>query len=415
MSKAFNPHPSPRTIASWRDFAWAESAVACLRIKPETSGDDIPIRIEVAGKAARTLLLPTHNVDHVGLQIKGPAKVSVGNAARIEKMTAARWWLNRISALGLGDPILKLPIRGAVICLRTGGRQQRKALRKDLKTLKLFGIGPQMLCADSDAGLVLGFANSPPPPYGDMPPTVLRIGVVVHLHYTDVWPDIEATLLCIPQPFGLIVTTTDRNEALEQAIKARFPNADVRTVPNSGRDVRPFLKLLDSGDLDNFDLVCKLHGKKSLRNGRATALGDLWRRSAFYDLVAGPGRLTEAVTLFEKNARLGLLGPQRFRIPNDRFGTSFAWSGNRQETLRIADELNLPGADDLDFFAGTMFWLRPAALAPLRGAKLGEPATYAPEAGRTDGAVEHAVERLFGTSAKAAGFTLGALSPLPEA
>ena len=59
--------------------------------------------------------------------------------------------------------------------------------------------------------------------------------------------------------------------------------------------------------------------------------------------------------------------------------------------------------DAFDFFEGTMFWARPQALAPLRRLGLAAEA-FAPEAGRVDGALEHAVERLFNHAARVAGF-----------
>jgi lipopolysaccharide biosynthesis protein len=270
------------------------------------------------------------------------------------------------------------------------------------------------LCAGAHPGIALGFDAAALRPSSSRP-TSLKAGVVLHLHFTEVWPDIEASLRCIPQPFGLIVTLTAPDATMEGIIREAFPQADIRTVPNSGRDIRPFLALLDAGALDQFDIVCKIHGKKSLRNGRPTALGDLWRRSALHDLIAGPRRLDDILERFESDPSLGMLGPGRFRVPNARFSPHDAWSGNRSETMRMAARLGLPAGFELDFFAGSMFWVRPRALAPLRGAGLGDPMAYAPEAGMTDGAVEHALERLFAAAAMASGFKIAEASPLPDA
>ena len=385
-----------------------------LKITPSMTAHALPLRLEVERGEAFALLLPCQDIAHVVVRVAAPMRVSAGPGARMEHLSPIAGWISALKGWLLRDPVLPLPSAGATLGLRAKGRKGRKALRKDLKILNLFGLGAQLLCMERDAGLALGFSAAPPQ-LSAMRPTRLRLGVVAHLHFTDVWGDLEASLRCIPHPFGLIVTLTAQNLELERAIKAAFPDARIEAVPNVGRDVRPFLALLDAGDLDGFDVVCKIHGKISLREGRPTALGELWRRSALYDLVAGPGRLDEALARFETDERLGLLGPQRFRVPNERFSLHDAWSGNRAQTLRMAARLGLASEFDLDFFAGTMFWVRPKALAPLRGAGLGDPATYAPEAGHTDGAVEHALERLFTCTAKAAGFSLGALRPLPDA
>ena len=58
----------------------------------------------------------------------------------------------------------------------------------------------------------------------------------------------------------------------------------------------------------------------------------------------------------------------------------------------------------LDFFGGTMFWVRPEALSPLRKLKLSE--AFPEEKGLLDGGLEHAVERLFSTAVVAAGYKL---------
>lgn len=388
---------------------------AFVKVTPPATAYALPLRIEVEKGRSFSFLLPCQHLKQIVLKLHAPALVRAGRGAMMTPMNVATGYGRSFLAPLLGDPVLRAPQAGATLILQSESRSQRKSLRKELKILALFGLGAHTAYREADAGLVLGFSAVPPHPSAHRTPD-LKLGIVAHLHFTDVWADIEASLRCIPHPFGLIVTLTAADPELERSITASFPGADIRIVPNVGRDVRPFMALLDEGALDGFDLVCKIHGKKSLRDGRPTALGDLWRRSALYDLIAGPGRLDEVLTRFESDAGLGLLGPERFRVPNERFTAHDAWSGNRAETLALAERLGIIASRfDLDFFAGTMFWARPAALKLLRGAGLGEPDTYAPEAGRTDGAVEHALERLFTTGARAAGFSLGALPPLPDA
>ena len=58
----------------------------------------------------------------------------------------------------------------------------------------------------------------------------------------------------------------------------------------------------------------------------------------------------------------------------------------------------------LDFYGGTMFWVRPEALRPLRELDLVR--AFPEEQGLLDGGLEHAVERLFSTAAVLAGFRL---------
>ncbi len=73
--------------------------------------------------------------------------------------------------------------------------------------------------------------------------------------------------------------------------------------------------------------------------------------------------------------------------------------------LELAGKMGVAAdAFRLDFFGGTMFWVRPEALAPLR--KLGLSKAFPQEKGLLDGGLEHAVERLFGAAVVAAGYRL---------
>jgi lipopolysaccharide biosynthesis protein len=56
----------------------------------------------------------------------------------------------------------------------------------------------------------------------------------------------------------------------------------------------------------------------------------------------------------------------------------------------------------LDFFSGTMFWVRPEALKPLARLRLSGDMPY--ESGLIDGDLPHAIERVLSTSVLVAGF-----------
>jgi lipopolysaccharide biosynthesis protein len=74
-------------------------------------------------------------------------------------------------------------------------------------------------------------------------------------------------------------------------------------------------------------------------------------------------------------------------------------------TLKIAEHMGVP-ADKfrLDFFGGTMFWVRPEALKPLRDLHLAADMPY--ESGLIDGDLPHALERVLPTSVLVAGYKL---------
>jgi Rhamnan synthesis protein F len=229
--------------------------------------------------------------------------------------------------------------------------------------------------------------------------------IVAHVYYEDTWPDIAGVLKRLTIPFDLIVTTVPGRAGLAQAVAREFPRAEVVVTENRGRDVRPFLELLEAGRLDRYRYVCKIHGKKSNDGGRISYLGALWRRRSLFDLLAGPGIAESIVRAFEADSSVGIIGPRAFRLPSKTSPLEPSWGKTRPKVLELAAKMGVAPDDfRLDFYGGTMFWARPEALRPLRGLNLAS--AFPEEQGLLDGGLEHATERLFTTSAIVAGFKL---------
>ena len=227
--------------------------------------------------------------------------------------------------------------------------------------------------------------------------------IVVHIYYEETWADIAGVLKRLAIPFDLILTTVAGREGLVEAVRRDFPHAAIEVMENRGRDVRPFLVLLEAGRLDRYRYVCKIHGKKSSDGGRRSYMGSLWRRRLLFDLLAAPGLASSIVDMFERDASIGMIGPRAFRLPSETYSEELSWSVNRETVLDLAEKMGIPpDRFRLDFFGGTMFWARPEALAPLRMLKLAD--AFPEEKGLLDGGLEHAAERLFGAAVVAAGY-----------
>lgn len=233
----------------------------------------------------------------------------------------------------------------------------------------------------------------------------IRLAIVVHIFYEETWGDLAGVLRRLSVPFDLIVTTVPGRERLVEAIRRGFPHAEIEVMENRGRDVRPFLSLLERGRLDRYAYVCKVHGKKSTDGGRKSHMGSLWRRRLLFDLLAAPGLAQSIVDLFERDPSVGMVGPAAFRLPSAAYSEDLSWSVNRERVWALAERMGVPkDRFRLDFFGGTMFWVRPEALAPLR--RLALSGEFPEEKGLLDGGLEHAVERLFGAAVVAAGYRL---------
>jgi Rhamnan synthesis protein F len=229
--------------------------------------------------------------------------------------------------------------------------------------------------------------------------------IVAHVYYEDAWADIAGVLKRLIMPFDLIVTTVRGNDRLVETVSREFPEAHVIVTENRGRDVRPFLELLETGRLDRYRYICKIHGKKSSDGGRLSYLGALWRRRLLFDLLAGPGIADSIVRAFETDASVGMIGPRAFRLPSRTVPLEPSWGKNGPKVLELAAKMGVSSEQfHLDFYGGSMFWVRPEALRPLRELSLA--GAFPEEQGLLDGGLEHAIERLFSTAAVLAGFKL---------
>ena len=212
----------------------------------------------------------------------------------------------------------------------------------------------------------------------------LRAALHLHLHYPELAGEFAARLSAARMRLDLIVTTTSdaRRVEIEYALRG-YEGGSTRylVAPNRGRDIGPFLteveRLAGAGE---YDVVGHLHGKRSLAVD--AVLGDRWRSYLLDTLLDG-----EALSLFEREPGLGLV------FAEDRH--CVGWSKNRDAAAALAARMEpAPTLPDWPIFPiGTMFWARPAALAPLWGLGLG-PADFPAEPAPYDGTVLHALERM---------------------
>lgn len=213
-----------------------------------------------------------------------------------------------------------------------------------------------------------------------------KTAIVVHIHYADLWPEISARLQALTLPFDLIVTVTGDEvlAVIGDDVTRHFPSATLLVVENRGRDVRPFVQLLAEGRLAAYDIVCKLHAKKSPHRRDGTR----WRDGALDSLVGSADQAAHCLAAFAQDPTLGLLGPSAYLYrQGPHFSTNGPW------LARLAARLGLGRtAARADFVAGTMFWVRVAALVPLAAA--GDLLTlFEGESGQIDGTLAHALER----------------------
>jgi lipopolysaccharide biosynthesis protein len=224
-----------------------------------------------------------------------------------------------------------------------------------------------------------------------------RVAVVVHLHYDDLLEAMAGYVENVPEACDLYVSVRDGSfKRVRQLVRARWPEATVVSYPNRGRDVLPFLQIVSWVRGFGYDAICKVHSKKS----RQRDDGDRWRSDVLAKLLGSRERVAE--TLDKLRGGAGLVAPGGHWLS----GVTHCGS-NRRRVAQLAEKMGCPAAwmNDFSFPAGTMFWCRPEALAPLLDLGLGHD-DFEPENGQADGTTAHAWERLVGLSTRKSGWPI---------
>lgn len=418
--KRWKEKPMPRKL-NYIHVATLEPGYYLLNVKLTQNGKGGSLFFE---DECKPLKVEFKNGGSILLRLRKPTKIGVG-AARHAILDYAKLGTARAVYIKLLNRVqlkLRIPMLDGAgyICILSGieDRENIPRLRREAAAQREFlhfRLDDESLVNPRLFDNPFELLPMPETPWRPSAMSSSSTGIVLHLYYTDLWPEFALFLNTIKRPFHLWITHCGMSAALHNRIVQTFPQAQLIQVENRGRDVWPFMSLLNAGAFDTCDCICKLHSKKSLRgSGTGESLfGSRWRRRTLYDLLAF-GRADMVIEKFEHDPGLGMLGPGSFRIPNDRCDLRMAWGAaeTRNKTLEIASRLGTPMSDnDLDFFAGSMFWTKRAALKPLLQLGLRRQ-DFPEEHGQLDGTTHHALERLFPRSALLAGFSLGVVPPV---
>lgn len=239
-----------------------------------------------------------------------------------------------------------------------------------------------------------------------------RIAVVAHIYYEDLWPQMLRALARIPLHFDLFVTCPqDRVGDVGDVVRRAYPAARVLGVPNEGHDIAPFLHAFQiAARVAEYTAICKIHTKKGV------TLPKVWRHVLLDSVLGSSTLVCDVVRAFLDRPSLGLVGSRELYFSGPLFV-----GPNGRHLGRLTDAL-YPGQahpDGWGFIAGTMFWARPAMVAPLAEHAFRH-VDFASDGARHDGQITHALERLFGLAATMDGYEIGLVDatyggPVPHA
>jgi len=237
------------------------------------------------------------------------------------------------------------------------------------------------------------------------------VAVVFHVYFVDLVDEFIAQLAQIPVDFDLVVTNSS-GTPLSIPID-RLPHAKTISIvdsPNHGRDIFPFVSVVNAGLLDNARLVLKVHTKKSAwRDNREdlAGSGETWKAGFLAELLGSTANVEQILSGFAEDSALGVV-----TSTGNVLGTEY-WGGDEAITRslfrRLGRELD---AATLRFPAGSMYWVNPAVIRELKRMNL-DAEDFETEAGQIDGTTAHAVERSMGLITMALGLAIEDRATMP--
>lgn len=242
------------------------------------------------------------------------------------------------------------------------------------------------------------------------PTAPLRIAAIVHIFYDDLTDELLDRLSLLPQPYDLYVTTTDESKA--ERIRARvaarddahLARSEVRVLPsNRGRDLSAFfIGCRDVLRSDAYDLIVKIHSKKTVQQGQAA--GEFFKRQQLENLLGSAGYAANVLALFQRERGLGVVFAPTVHIGYPTLGG--AWFGNRAPARALLSEagVHVP-LDDRSPLApmGAMWIARPEAMRRLTAFDWSYE-DYLPESEHRDGSLAHVQERVISYAAAQDGY-----------
>lgn len=236
---------------------------------------------------------------------------------------------------------------------------------------------------------------------------IAALAIVIHAFHLEIFKEIMEYLKN-EQEIKVVLYVTCPESILEK-IDELLSNStfEYKSMPveNRGRDILPFLEILPQVFMDGYEVILKIHTKKS--DYRMT--GALWRNDLFKKLLK-KSAIKQALKIFNSDCMVGMVGAPGHMVPMNLY---YGANAKKTEMLAIAMGVVASRLHDLIFPAGSMFYARKQALLPLLNLGL-ESKDFEEELGQKDGTLAHAVERAFAVSAAAANLTSVDMSYDPQ-
>ena len=231
-------------------------------------------------------------------------------------------------------------------------------------------------------------------------PVKLRVAAVVHIFYPELADELKKLLMNIPCAVDVFISTTDAEKS--GVIEKAFSDFDkgsvtIKIFENRGRDIAAtFVGFKEI--YNRYDVCVHIHSKKS-PHAKSRLAG--WREHLYKNLLGSP-EIVSGILEILSNKKVGVVFPQYFTP----IRISVNWGENYLNTKNFLRRLGIEMDNRhlIEFPAGSMFWFKPKALAPLFDCGLTFD-DFPEECGQVDGTLAHAIERAFLFIVETSGFS----------
>lgn len=221
-----------------------------------------------------------------------------------------------------------------------------------------------------------------------------KLAIVIHAYYDELLVEILQFLKQLHDiQFKIYITTPNPKSARLTLERSGLPYYLEKTE-NHGRDILPFLQIMQQVKQDGYEFIIKVHTKKSPHRTD----GNIWRQDLYNKLLTR-SKIKRNISLFQKESTLGILAPEGYLLPINNY------IGDNIDQLRYLSHrlgINFQQLLQLKFVAGSMFMAKVVALEPLLALDLGID-DFEVETGQLDGTMAHAIERVIAVSAYSIG------------
>lgn len=179
-----------------------------------------------------------------------------------------------------------------------------------------------------------------------------KLLVHFHLYYHDQTDYFLSKLANIDGcEWDMFVTMPQRDEAVEAKLRNFKNDVHIIEVENYGYDVWPFLKVIKSVNLDDYDYIIKLHTKRFVNKAKAnkiTMRGFRWRNEMVDALLSSREQFVKVKDMFDNDKSVGLVCSLLTYQKTNQY------IPGETRLCKEFERLGLTPAD-LHFCAGTMF------------------------------------------------------------